>query len=300
MSMEHDDLRRFRDSYLDYLEGDLDKPPALKGLPEKKRAAAEAFIRSITAARGIDPYASRPSIEELLARRSEASTPTAELSEVLQDHLRRTVDARASITVDAASFASGLASALLVQAQGMRIRIVPETHTTDLEDAITRRAKDIVKVFSAFPDSNAVLYTTVGTECRGVILDRGDVQRAIETPSGETREARLGRSIAHSATACEEWLKGMIPKFAPLRMDSLQLTPSRVLTLDPFNIARSVVREVSASGARAKIEEKRATWRDFGAQEAQRLVAIVQDAQRGPLSREDYESRLDELVGTAA
>ena len=233
MSMEHDDLRRFRDSYLDYLEGDRDKPPAPEDLPEEKRPAAEAFVRSITAARGIDPYASRPSIEELLARQSQAGTPAAEFSEVLQDHLRRTVDPRASVTVDAASFASGLASALVVQAQGMRIRVVPETHTPDLEDAITRRAKDVLMVFSAFPDSNAVLYTTIGKECLGVILDRGDVQRAIETPSGETCEPRVGRPIDHPATACEAWLRGMIPEFEPLTIDVLQRTTDQNLTLSP-------------------------------------------------------------------
>ena len=66
MTIEHDDLRRFKDAYLDYLEGDRDDPPALEDLPEEQRPTAEAFIESITAARGVDPYASRPSIEQLL------------------------------------------------------------------------------------------------------------------------------------------------------------------------------------------------------------------------------------------
>ena len=66
MTIEHDDLSRFQDAYLDYLEGARDEPPALEDLPGEQRRAAEAFIKSITAARGVDPRASRPSIEQLL------------------------------------------------------------------------------------------------------------------------------------------------------------------------------------------------------------------------------------------
>ena len=113
---------------LDYLEGDRDAPPTPEDLPEDQRRAAKAFIDSITAARGVDPYASRPSIEQLLASRSQTSDRISELGELLQDHLRLTVDPRALVTPDAASTAVGLASALVIQARGMRIRVVPEAY----------------------------------------------------------------------------------------------------------------------------------------------------------------------------
>ena len=300
MTIEHDDLRKFKDAYLDYLEGDRDEPPALEDLPEERRPTAEAFIESITAARGVDPYASRPSIEQLLAWQSQTNDRTGELCEALQGHLRLTVDPRASVTTDAASAAAGLASASVIQARGMRIRVVPETNSADLEYAITRRAEDIVKVFSAFPDSQAVLYTTTGRECLGVVVDRGDVQRAIETPSGENRAPRLRRSITDAATACEEWLTGMIPKFEPLSIDLVEPTAVPESALNPYHLASKVVREVSTSGSRARIEAKRDTWRDFGAQEAHRLAAIVREAQLGRLSEEGYKSYLDEIVGIAA
>jgi hypothetical protein len=57
---EGDALSKFRDAFLDYLEGDRQEPPGLEELPEEQRPAAESFIRSITAARGVDPYASWP------------------------------------------------------------------------------------------------------------------------------------------------------------------------------------------------------------------------------------------------
>ena len=300
MTSERDDLSKFQDAYLDYLEGDRDKPPALEDLPEEQRSAAKAFIDSITAARGVDPYASRPSIEQLLASRSQTNGRTRELGEVLQNHLRLTVDHRALVIPDAASAAVGLASALVIQARGMRIRVVPEASSADLDYALTKRAEDIARVFSEFPDTHAVLFTTTGQELLAVVVDRGDVHRAIETPSGERRAPRLRRSIADAATACEEWLTGMIPDFEPLSIDLPEPTANPESALNPYRLASKVVDEVSTTGARARIEAKRATWGDFGVQEAQRLATIVQEAQLGQLSEEDYKLRLDELVGIAA
>ena len=300
MTSERDDLSKFRDAFLDYLERERDEPPALEDLPEEQRRAAEAFIKSIMAARGVDPYASRPSIERLLASWSQTSDRTSELGEVLQNHLRLTVDHRALITPDAASAAVGLASALVIQARGMRIRVVPEEDSANLDYALTRRAEDIARVFSAFPDSHAVLYTTIGQGPRAVIVDRGDVQGAIETPSGKMRAPRLRRSITDAATACEVWLMGMIPEFQPLSTDLLEPTAAPESALDPYQLASKVVDEVSKAGAQARIEAKRDTWRDFGDQEVQHLADIVHEAQLGQLSEEGYISRLDELVRIAA
>ena len=300
MTIEHDDLQSFKNAYLDYLEGDRDRPPALDSLPEDQHRAAKTFIASITASRGVDPYASRPSIEQLLALRSSTHHHTLGFGNMLQDHLRRTVDPRASVIPDAASDAVGLASVYVVRVRGMRIRIVPETHLPDLQSGITARADDIAEVFKAFPDSHAVLYTTSGEQCRGVVVDRGDIGIAIETPSGERRPPRLQRSIANAAKACEEWLTSMIPLFEPVSIGLLEAGVAPESALDAFEFASAVVREVSTAGDRARIEAKRATWRHFGVEEARCLADIVQEAQSGQLSEEAYKSRLNELVGIAA
>ena len=300
MTIEHDDLGRFQDAYLDYLEGARDEPPAVEDLPEEQRRAAEAFIESVKAARGVDPHASRPSIEQLLESWSRSSDRTGELGKVLQHHLRLTVDSRALVTADAASAAVGLASTLVIQARGMRMRVVQETTPEDLGHTLDGRAKDIARVFSAFPDSHAVLYTTAAQEPCAVVLDRGDVHGAIETPSGEKRAPRLRRSVTAATTACEVWLKGIIPEFEPLSTDLLKPVAAPASALDPFRLANKVVGEVSRAGVRARVEAKRATWRDFGDVEAQRLAAIVQVAQRGDFSEDAYRSELDEIVGRAA
>ncbi len=296
MISESDDLSRFRDAYLDYLEGVRGEPPALEELPEDQRPSAESFVESITAARGVDPYASRPSLEQLLAWHSQATDLTGDLGEVLQDHLRLTIDNRAMVASDPASAAMGLASALVIQARGMRLRVVPETTSENLAFAISRRAEDISKVFSTFPETHAVLYTTMGQSPLAVVVDRGDVQGAIETPSGEMREPRLRRSVADFGTACEVWLRGLVPEFQPLGTDLLESTAASESALDPHFLARKVVGEVSTAGARARIPAKQDTWRDFGDVEAERLADLVQEAQLGQLSEEDYKSRIDELV----
>ena len=300
MTIEYDDLARFQDAYLDYLEGDCDEPPALEDLQEEQRPAATAFINSITAARGVDPRASRPSIEQLLDSWAQSTDPAGKLAEVLEEHLRLSVDPRAVVTRDVASAAVGLASSFVIQARGMRMRVVQEPTSERLETALASRAEDIAKVFSAFPDSHVVLYTTTGQEPHAVVLDRGEVEPAIETPSGERRTPRMRRSVAAVKMACEVWLKGIIPEFEPLSTDLLEPTTATASAVDPRQLANEVVREVSAAGVRARVEAKRDTWRGFGDLEAQHLTGIVEEAQRGHMSEEAYKSRLDALVRVVA
>ena len=299
MANEYDALSDFRDAFLDYLEGERENPPTVADLPVEQRRAAESFIDSITAARGVDPYASRPSLEQLLAAGPSTSDRAIEFGERLQDHLRRTIDSRAAVTYDIASDAIGLASASVIQAWGMRLRIVPE-ESADLTYNFVGRAEAIAEVFSTFPDTHAVLYSTTGLEPLGVIVDRADVHGAIETPSGERRDPRMRRQVTDSVSACEGWFRGLIPEFEPLSINMNDNHAAVDSALDPYHLASRVVAEVSARGMRARIPEKRDTWQNFGEREAQRLVAIVEAAQRGPLSDEDYRSQLDAMVETAA
>ena len=299
MTTTHDELRMFQEAYLDYLEGDRDAPPTLDNLRGEKRRAAEAFIEAIKAARGIDADASRPSIEQLLESRSEKTDTYRNLRNGLQHDLREAVDPEAIVTVDTASGATGLDSSLVIQARGIRLRVVEE-ESDNLNSALARRADNIARVFSTFPDCQAVLYTTSGQDPRGVVLVRGDVYRAIETPSGEERPPRLPRSVVAAATACEEWLKGLIPEFKPLSKELLGGATAAHSSIDAFELASKIVDEVSASGARTRIEAKREAWGKFGGREARRLAALVEDARSGRLSTESYKSCVDELSGIAS
>ena len=77
---DHDSSRSWIDTgfigrYLDYLEGETAEPPTFDGLTDIQRRGAEAWIQSMRAARGIDPYAQRPSIEQLMERIHARDTP---------------------------------------------------------------------------------------------------------------------------------------------------------------------------------------------------------------------------------
>lgn len=63
-----DALRKFREDYLDYLDGERRAEPALESLTDDDRRAAELWIKSLNDARGIDPYAEAPSVGEVLER----------------------------------------------------------------------------------------------------------------------------------------------------------------------------------------------------------------------------------------
>ena len=201
---------------------------------------------------------------------------------------------------DVASSAIGLASVSVIQARGLRLRVVPEAASANLAVTLPNRAESIARVFSAFPETHAVLYTTTGHDALAVVVDRSDVHGAIETPSGESRSPRVRRPIAAPGTACEIWLKGLIPEFEPLSTDLTRPTDVPESALNLYQLASEVVNEVSAAGSRARIEAKRDTWQEFGAHEAQFLAAIAQEAQHGRLPEEGYRSLLDELVGEAA
>ena len=301
MPRDHDTLNDFREEYLAYLEGDRAEPPGLQTLPDEERRLAEAFVRSITAARGVDPHASRPSVEQLLAGRTAADNSSTDgFGEALQAHLRLTVDPSALVAPDVAAEAVGLDSELVILACGMRIRMVTSVSSVDLASALPAQAKAIAAVFSNFPETHAVLYASAAHEPRGVVVDRGDVCQAIETPSGESRAPRLRRAITNVGIACEVWLRGMIPEFEPPTANLLEPRPALESDSSPFIVAAKAVGAVSTAGARARIEAKRATWGTLGDREIDLLAGIVQDAQSGPLPDEQYKARLEEIVGAAA
>ena len=300
MTKEPDNLSDFRAAYLDYLEGERSVAPPLDGLTGDERRAAAAFVQSITTARGIDPYASRPSIEELLAILAQTGDSVDELGEMLQAHLRDGVDQASVVLGDVAAAAAGLASTLVVHANGMRLRVVAEPPSVNLDAAFSNRVGDIAAVFGAFPDISVVLYTTTGADAIGVIVERDDVYSAVETPSGTVSGARLRRPVMDAASACAMWLKDVIPEFEPLQPDFLRSPDASHALPDPGSLATRAVDELVVAGSRARIGAKRIAWGNLGSTESQDLAAIVDDAQRGGLSSEEYRRRLEDTVGMAA
>ena len=300
MSDRPTSLSEFRAAYLDYLEGERAEPPTTEGMPEAQRRTAEAFVESIEAARGIDPYASRPSIEQLLAAGTRIATWVAAIGEDLQAHLHINVDPSAMVVADVAAGASGLDSNLMIHARGMRLRAILESHSADLDDAFAGRLSAIAAVFGAFPDTNAVLYATAVPEPVGVVVDRGDIQDAIETPSGESRPPSLRRPPTDIETACSAWLMDAIPEFDAFSAELLESAAKFESSLDSNRVAAKAVAEVSTAGTRARIEAKRATWSALGERETRQFKAILDEAYRWGMSEDEYRHQLEMIAGTAA
>ena len=304
MNMEQSDLEAFLDdfidAYLDFLEGAKKEPPPLDDLTSEQRREAEGYIQSITAARGVDPYASPPSIEQLLVAGARGRATAAELGEALRSHLRVLVDQSASVKVDAAAVAGGLASVLVVNACGMRLRVVAEPPSVDLDSAFPSRVGDIAAVFGAFPDTSVVLFATTGADAAGVIVEREDVHKAIETPSGAVSAARLRRPVMDAASACTMWLQEAIPEFEPLQADLLGSAVVSDALPNPRSLVTHVVDDLAVAGKRARIGAKRIAWGALGETESQDLAAIIDDAQHGRLSVEEYRRRLEDTVENAA
>src|SRR4051812_34690102 len=65
MTESDDRIDAVIEAFLDYLHGNGEEP-SLEDLDTQERTRAEGLIASLRAGRGIDPYASRPSLEQLL------------------------------------------------------------------------------------------------------------------------------------------------------------------------------------------------------------------------------------------
>jgi hypothetical protein len=303
MTNQADPLAVFMDAYLDYLEGLGDRPSS-DDLTETERSEAETFIASLAAARGIDPYASRPSIADLTARAAMVSDTAADgidaVAESLQGQLREKVDSEADVIPDFASAAAGIESDLLIYGRGLRIRGLLEPAHTDLDAAYPGRVSSVAAIFGAYPDTSAVLLMTTGPTPTGVIVDRHDVVDAIETPSGKERPPRIRRPITDPVVACHEYLVEALPFFEAFDQTMLVQAYSSSDTLDTDQLAAQAINEIVTSGRRARIHAKRDTWSELGEAEIASIAALIVEATTTQIPADDYRRRIESIIETAA
>ncbi len=131
MTKDREKIRIFRQEYLDFIEGFRTDPPSTETLDENDRKSAERWIASLDAARGVDPFASRPSTAELLARAEERRQVdvAGEFARTLEASLQRTVDPNAMVSDDVASMGAterhadgSLHKSLLIQSERFGVR----------------------------------------------------------------------------------------------------------------------------------------------------------------------------------
>ncbi len=300
MTEPQDPVDELLDAYFDYLEG-VGEEPSLDHMTSEQRAEAEQLIASLKAAHGIDPEASRPSLAALMARasaREDASSPES-LGADIQAALRRSADPRARVVGDAAAQAAGLASALVIYARGLRIRVLVAFKSADVDAAYVAAVPTIAAVFGAFPDSNAVLVTTVGPLPLGAIVDRDDIVTAIETPSGHAQPPRISRPVLYSAEACVHYLMETMPAFEPFEHLASQHAATWVDVVDVDRITAVAVEEIVASGARARLVAKKDAWGSLGHPEAAFIATTLRRALGGEFDETSFRQQVEELVDVA-
>lgn len=296
MTSERDELRRFRDEYLDYLEGRRRQEPSLDQLTPPNRRHARLWIESLNAARGIDPRASRPSTASILN-----SQPMAEekdgLRGLLETELRLRVDPTAWLESDAASVDAGAASTLLIHVRGMRIRVVEVDQPITEESLSAQAAENLASLFGMFPDTAGVLISTAGRQPVGTMVGPDDVVVAFETPSGELRPPRLGSPLLDSVDACVRFVEARVPAIEPFRhhVSAVGVAASR---LDAEAIVARRLDALVASGQRARTPAKKQALTGL-APSQDVIVAIVRETLEGKVTSSDVRSRIDEAVEAA-
>lgn len=301
MTEPQDPVDELLDAYFDYLEG-VGEEPSLDHLTSEQRAEAEQLISSLKAAQGIDPEASRPSLAALMAMASarQDAISVETLGANIRTALRRSADPRARVTDDVAAQAAGLASALVIYARGLRIRVLVVDDGADIDAAYAASVPSIAAVFGAFPDSNAVLVTNVDPTPLGAIVDRDDIVTAIETPSGRARPPRISRPVLYSPDACAHYVTETMPAFEPFEhLASHHAAMSSVDVVDVDHIAAGAIEEIVVSGARARLAAKKDSWASLGGPEAALIATALRRALAGEFDDASFRQQVEELVDVA-
>lgn len=299
MTQPLDPIDELLDEYFDYLEG-IGEEPSLDHLTDEQRSEAEQLIASLKAAQGIDPAASRPSVASLLARaatRQQAASAETFRAE-LQESLQSQVDPGAQVLPDAAAPAAGLESRFVAHLRGLRIRVVVEDDA-DLDAGYGARVPAIAAVFGAFPDTSAVLLTTLGDPPIGTIVDRDDIVTAIETPSGRPRAPRISRPLADPADACRHYVSSVMPPFEPFEYVASRHPAGSVEVLDVDQVVAAAVQEVIDAGTRARLPAKKTAWTSLGNRETAGIGDALRGALGGAFDDSSFRQQVEELVEVA-
>ena len=292
------------EAFMDHLEG-LSEAPALDDLGADERARAEALMGSLEAGRGIDPYASRPSLEQLLAgtpletaldaSRFNADDTRGRIREQLTLYAPFHVD----IWPDDAASAIGIDSdfVALVSAQRLRIQVL-----TDVDGPFALASLDPAAVagplFGAFPDTAGVIVVYPDDGLSSVAIDPFDTEHCIETPAGTVAPPATHRPVMPLV----DTVRAYLDEIAPALDTTAALDALPAAEVDTAGIARAAatraVQRVILDGRRAKIDAKQVTWSDLGEPEIDAIGDLVLDAIAG-LDSATLESRINALADAA-
>jgi hypothetical protein len=278
-------------AFLDHVEGTGSRP-TLDHLGDPDRRRAEALLALVGAGRGIDPHASRPSIEMMLA-----DTPHADLfrdvsrsgrgeADLAAVHrLLDTVDDRALVDVDRAS------STVVFSYLDFRARFLVMNAAVPIVDDAMRRT--VEALFDADPDTSRVGVVAAGSgELLTQVLAADDLGTTITVPDGEAHVRWTPRLPL--VLAARQLLEQAAPEWPAFDADR-----EHGGVLDLAAVAAEIARTVIArEAARSYRGDKKRAYRDLvGHEEAFAEVVARVSGRRSPA---DLEAEISRVLREAA
>jgi hypothetical protein len=297
--------------FLEFLDGARPEP-TLDHLTAADRRRATDLIESLKAGRGIDPYASRPSLERLLAdtpfqdqlggHAHAATVAHGEVLEKMRNQLAVLGGDRFEVVHDVAgSSPSAVRSDFLILSGPIRLRVQVRHDVHEAADLAELDPSEAAgPVYGRFPDTAGVLLVFPDEDLSSVAVDPFDPEYCIETPSGTSAPPRTHRRVMPLADTLRSYLDEIMPALdlsAP--SDSAQLAHLDV-SLVASNIAASVLSDVADEGKRARIDAKRETWTTLGAVQSNAVSRVIIDALDGRLDEAALQVAIDAAATEAA
>jgi hypothetical protein len=296
------------EAFLDFLDGVGDEP-SLDHLDDDERARAERLIASLRAGRGIDPYASRPSIERLLADTEfepvlRAGAVDASADRDLLDDVRRQITVYTSYPVsvwhDADAAAIGIKSDLVALVAANRLRIQFRSDLRGPGDLSGLDPSAVAgPIYGAFPDTAGVIVVFPDDDLSSIAIDPFDTEYCIQTPGGTLERPSTHRPILALADTVRSYVDELVPQLET----NVGFDMHAAEQIDPLRVARAAataaIEATVRDGTRAKIDAKRSTWSALGPAEVGVIADIVSDAMQGSIDAGTLAARVDELTDAA-
>lgn len=293
---KHDDhVGAVIQAFLDYLEGIAERP-TLDHLTDEERRDAEALMESLEAGRGIDPHASRPSIERLLAgtplegllrRDDRASVGTSDVVTV-RDVLAGNSRARVEIE-STEGFTAVVYSYLDLRA--CFVTIDADDSGAFMTDSVRRTVEAI---FDRDPDTSRVgVVAARSDELITQMLAAEDLGRTVTAPSGALHtdwEPAMPLSLA---------ARRMLERCAP-EWDPFDFDPALGDAVEAPAVAAEIAgRLIAKEAGRSYRGEKARAYKSLVGQEGLivDLVASVTDRTAGSV---DLDAETMRIARTAA
>jgi hypothetical protein len=272
-------------AFLDHVEGSGARP-TLDHLAEADRHRAVAILDGLLTARGIDPRATRPSVESLLADTPLATLLPASSRPATLDSVGRllaTVDSRARIDLDD--------DVLVYSYLDLRARFLLVPNSSPVVTSAVRVR--VQQLFDADPDTSRVgVVAARGDELLTQMLAADDLADTITTPRGEPH--LRWEPVLPLMSATRSMLEQRAPEWPPFDFDHAGADPLDLPSM-VGGIARSILAREAARSYRG---EKRRAYKELVGRESAFVELVVRVFAQG--TQVDLDGETTRILRAAA